>query len=109
MVYGKRLWSHAQRIGGANGLTVIQFDQCLTPLTFAFIREADVMVASDLMFGNPDESGWDVATGGPLSGRDVFMHEWGHLLGLNHQSGFDVMISGGLKPRVGGTGSHSTP
>ncbi len=94
-------------IGGNNGLTVIQWGTCFIGCND--MDEADPMVASDLLFGNPDESGWDVAVGGPLSGRDVFVHEWGHVLGLGHQTGYDVMIPGGLKPRVGGTGTHSTP
>jgi hypothetical protein len=73
------------------------------------INEADPKFANDLVFGNPDESAWDVAVGGTLAAREVMLHEWGHLIGLDHESGFNTMIAAGLKPRIGGTGSHSVP
>jgi len=112
IVHGDTVWevglASRADIGGNNGLASVFWGPC--NLTHnAEVIEVDITVANDLFFGNPDESAWDFATGGPLSARDVMMHEWGHLLGLDHQAGYDVMISGGLKPRVGGTGSHSTP
>jgi hypothetical protein len=42
-------------------------------------------------------------------GRGVFLHEFGHALGLHHYQGFDVMRDGSIWPLVGGPGQHFEP
>jgi hypothetical protein len=95
---------------GANGKTIYSAGVC--GFGCNYIDEADLLVASDMPFGNPDESGWDAFVNGQDSGRATFLHEWGHMLGLNHTSTFSCVGSGHEQgqpyPRVGGTGTHVT-
>jgi hypothetical protein len=67
-------------IGGNNGLTVMISDICFFPGDMEWV-EADVQVASDLIFTMPEET--SLAT----NGRDTFLHEFGHAHGLEHFQG----------------------
>ncbi len=94
-------------IGGAAGRTFSLYGACFIGCNDQ--DEADIMIAADNTFGNPDESLWDFFTFQGAHGRETFHHEWGHALGLGHASGFTSMRSGTPLPRVGGTGTHVTP
>ncbi len=112
IIHGDGIWEAALvppgALGTANGLAVTIYSGCVVGRCSSTM-ESDIMVTSDLAFGNPDESAWDFFSTSVHSARDVFVHEWGHLLGLNHEQTFNVMKPGGLKARVGGTGTHSSP
>lgn len=93
------------QLGGNNiGSTVYRTGICFIGCND--FDEEDMLYASNLNFSNPDESG---ITNPPPMGLDTIVHEWGHLLGLGHQSGFDMMNAAGADPYVGGVGSHVTP
>lgn len=96
-------------IGNANGRTYWSAGACVFGCND--IDEADMLVANDLNFGNPDESGWPDATNpNYIPGRTTFVHEWGHVLGLDHTATFSVMKTSNPRPYVGGlVWSHVTP
>jgi len=85
-------------IGGNHGLTITFLDTCFWGGDMEIV-EADVMVASDLDFGKVVENTL------PLnSGRETFLHEFGHAHGLEHALLFNDMRPGPPLPVVGGTG-----
>ncbi|HKH46796.1 MAG TPA: hypothetical protein VKM72_19230 [Thermoanaerobaculia bacterium] len=85
-------------LGGAIGLTMMFHDGCFFGGDAEWI-EADVVAASTLDFGAVEET----ALPGN-SGREVFIHEFGHAQGLNHTQGFDLMRAGTPLPLVAGPG-----
>jgi hypothetical protein len=64
--------------------------------------EADVMISSKLDFAPPEESAV------VRNGRSVFLHEFGHAHGLDHDMAF-LNVMGDLRafPLVGGPGEHA--
>jgi len=90
-------------IDGKSGLTHVIYNfpyPVCAPLITERILEADVMVASDLPFANPEESA--LVDNGP----DVFLHEFGHVLGLQHYQNFNIMRTAANRPHFGGPGQH---
>ncbi len=85
-------------IGGNHGLTMTFRDTCFWGGDMEWV-EADVMIASDLDFGKVVENTLHLK-----SGRETFLHEFGHALGLDHSLGFDIMRPGPPLPLVGGPG-----
>ena len=85
-------------IGGANGLTLKFHDGCFFGGDMEW-TEADVMVASDLGFGQLGET-----TLSTSSGRSTFLHEFGHAHGLEHDQLFNHMRATQPRPLVGGPG-----
>lgn len=61
--------------------------------------EADILFANNQNFSNPDESGW----GTHLDGATLAIHEWGHLVGLDHVEGWDIMRAASPWPYVAGS------
>lgn len=82
---------------GKAGLTQMIHDGCFFGGDMEWI-EADVVVEDDLDFGKVDES---VVPAG--SGRQAFIHEFGHAHGLNHAQTFNVMRKALPQPLIGGT------
>lgn len=68
------------------------------------IDEVDVLMASDLNFGY----GSGANLGGGNYGRAVFVHEFGHFFGFNHDSGQSVMWGTGFEPVTGGAEPATT-
>lgn len=85
-------------IGGANGLTAKIHDGCFIAGDMEYL-EADVMAASDLAFGAVDETSLS-----SVSGRETFIHEFGHAHGLEHAQGFNNMRAAAPMPKVAGPG-----
>jgi hypothetical protein len=81
-------------IDGAAGLTVKLDDGCTFAWESQHIVEADVMVADDMLFDNPDESQFLTTTRGTRMGQIVMLHEFGHAVGLEHTGSFAVMRDG---------------
>ena len=95
-------------ISGANGLTKWDYNWSTCSFSGGQYTETDVMLADDMSFDNEDESFLD--WGYYLQqGRVVTLHEFGHVLGLDHSDGFDVMRALTPYPLVGGTGEHAEP
>ena len=95
-------------ISGANGYTQYDYNWASCAITGGQYTEADVMLADDMTFNNEDESFLD--WGYYLQqGRVVTLHEFGHVFGLDHSEGFDVMRAYTPYPLVGGTGEHAEP
>ena len=89
-------------IDGNHGLTMVFYDSCFWWFDHQAITEADVMVANDMAFYNPDESQWTDT----ISGRDTFTHEMGHAHGFLHSEYFGQMRTYQPRPYVGGWGDH---
>jgi hypothetical protein len=70
-------------------------------------EECDVMIANDQQFDNQPDGDW--LGQHSQQGRVVFLHEFGHVMGLLHSDGFDVMRQYLAQPLVGGTGQHAEP
>jgi hypothetical protein len=85
-------------IGGKNGLSSMIHDGCFLAGDMEWL-EVDVQVASDLSFGAVNET--SVATN---SGRQTFIHEFGHAHGLQHFQGYNHMRTVQPAPNVGGPG-----
>jgi hypothetical protein len=81
-------------IGGNNGLTLMIRSLCFFSSSWS---DADVFVASSLVFGHVPE---DSLTS--TSGRSTFLHEFGHAHGLLHQQRANVMRRVQPRPVVGG-------
>lgn len=100
-----------QSIGGNKGLTLMRWTSCL--FSVAEYKEADVMVADDLIYTNEDESFWNWSEA--AEGQAIVTHELGHYFGLGHQDPAalitSIMRSGGQGPLalIGGTGFHGAP
>jgi len=84
--------------GDKIGLTMMFHDGCFFGGDAEWI-ETDVVVRSDLDFGKVEETALP-----NNSGREVFLHEFGHAHGLDHTQGFNVMRSATPMPLVGGPG-----
>lgn len=90
-------------IDNANAETVcIYVPQCFVADTN--LSECDIKVASDMTFAYEDESFWNYGSMGSYhaQGRVVVTHELGHMLGLGHSEGIDVMRANTPYPLVGG-------
>ncbi|WP_437481091.1 hypothetical protein WME75_36890 [Sorangium sp. So ce1014] len=86
-------------IGGNNGLTMPWSDGCF--LGDEDWTEADVMLASDLtIFTNPSET----LLGN--TGRQTYLHELGHALGLADHQAYNIMRIPQPRPLLGGPGEH---
>jgi hypothetical protein len=85
-------------IGGNLGLTITFRDTCFWGGDMEWV-EADVIVASNSNFGHVGESLLAMN-----SGRDAFLHQFGHALGLGHHQRFNIMRTGPPLPHVGGPG-----
>jgi hypothetical protein len=74
ITHGDGWWDVAlvprEDIGGAQGLTAVMRSTCVLSSS---IEEADVMIANDLPFSNPDE-----AFLAYYDGRTAMLHEFGH-------------------------------
>ena len=85
-------------ISGNDGLTEYWYNPATCEYT-----EADVKIADTVSFDAPDESYLG------FGGWGVTVHEFGHVFGLDHSEGFDVMRALAPWPLVGGTGDHDEP
>jgi hypothetical protein len=84
---------------------------CDFPVYYDYIKEMDVALLNTLQWGDPDESGWN-CTGGVCGsdgfGRMVQIHEFGHGLGLAHDSAhLNNMHPSPQYPFIGGGESHA--
>lgn len=94
-------------INGKNGITQCLFGPCSFPFGQPTHYECDVKLANDMQYSNEDESFWNWSN--VQQGQVVNIHEFGHVLGLGHQTGFDVMNANTPYPLGGGTGNDAQP
>jgi hypothetical protein len=85
-------------IDGNNGLTLVYIGGCWA--WGADIDETDVLVASDLPFANPDEVSLST------TGRNTFIHEFGHAIGLLHHDKANLLRTTQPRPKTGGAAEH---
>lgn len=83
-------------LNGAIGLTLMMHDGCFFGGDMEYI-EADVVAAHTLDFGAVEETALPLG-----SGRQVFIHEFGHAHGLGHAQTFNLMRVATPLPLVGG-------
>lgn len=94
-------------ISGANGLTTCRNDACFWAWEESHREECDVKLANDMAYYPEDESFWNWSNAG--QGRVVTIHEFGHVLGLNHAENFDTMRAYTPLPLGGGNSAQPYP
>lgn len=95
------------QISGNHGLTSCINDACFWSWEESHREECDVKMANDMGYFPEDESFWNWTE--LNQGRVAIVHEFGHVLGLNHSQNFNVMRSAPPLPLGGGNSAQPYP